>query len=148
MKQPITLSFEVDCEPAHAFDLWATRTSLWWPPSHSRSGDPDLQVLFEPRPGGRIVERASDGAEYTWGEVVVWEPPGRLEYLWHIYGERSHATHVAIAFEAQSAGTLITIVHSGWEQVAGGTELRKRNVEGWSGLVPHFESAVRAGHAG
>jgi activator of Hsp90 ATPase-like protein len=105
MTKPITLSFEVACDPAHAFDLWATRTSLWWPHSHSRSGDPDLTVTFEPRAGGRIFERTSEGIEYDWGEVVVWDPPNRLEYLWHIYGDRNQATDVTIVFEPRAGGT-------------------------------------------
>jgi len=64
MTEPITVTFEVACDPAHAFELWATRASLWWPHSHSRSGDPDLTVTFEPRAGGRIFERTPDGKEY------------------------------------------------------------------------------------
>jgi hypothetical protein len=141
MTQPITLSFEVACDPQHAFELWATRTSLWWPHSHSRSGDPDLTVTFEPRAGGRIFESTSDGKEYDWGEVVVWDPPRRLAYLWHIYGERSQATNVTIDFEPKAGGTLVSIVHHGWDRIPSGAELRQRNVGGWSDLLPHFERA-------
>jgi uncharacterized protein YndB with AHSA1/START domain len=141
MTQPITLSFEVACDPGHAFELWATRTSLWWPHSHSRSGDPRLTVTFEQRAGGRIFERTPDGKEYDWGEVVVWDPPRRLAYLWHIYGERSQATNVTIDFEPRAGGTLVSIVHDGWDRIPSGAELRERNVGGWSGLLPHFERA-------
>jgi uncharacterized protein YndB with AHSA1/START domain len=142
MRKPITLSFEVECDPSHAFDLWAARTSLWWPHSHSRSGDPDLTVTFEPRAGGRIFERTSGGIEYDWGEIIVWDPPRRLEYLWHIYGDRSQATEVTIVFEPRPGGTLVSIVHSGWDRIPQGAELRERNIAGWSGLLPHFERAV------
>src|SRR4029450_2723943 len=51
--QPIEIEFEVACSPEHAFDTWANRTSMWWPPSHSMSSAPGLVVTFEPRPGGR-----------------------------------------------------------------------------------------------
>jgi hypothetical protein len=70
---PIELRFEVACSPEHAFQVWATRTSLWWPHSHSRSGEPGLTVTFEPRPGGRVFERTPGGVEHDWGEVVAWE---------------------------------------------------------------------------
>jgi hypothetical protein len=76
--EPIELRFTVDCSPKHAFGVWATRTSLWWPHSHSVSGDPGLTVTFEPRPGGRIFERTRGGVEHDWGEVLAWEPPRRL----------------------------------------------------------------------
>jgi hypothetical protein len=141
MIRPISLSFEVACDQSQAFDLWTTRTSLWWPHPHSRSGDPDLTVTFEPRAGGRIFERTSDGNEFDWGEVVVWDPPRKLAYLWHIYGERSEATDVTVAFDPVPRGTLVSIVHSGWDRIPSGAELRERNVAGWSGVLPLFEKA-------
>jgi hypothetical protein len=73
--EPIEIEFEVACSPEHAFDTWANRTSMWWPPSHSMSSAPGLVVTFEPRPGGRIYERTPEGAEHDWGEVLAWEPP-------------------------------------------------------------------------
>jgi hypothetical protein len=75
--EPLELAFTVDCPPEHAFDLWANRTSLWWPKGHSVSADPGLVVTFEPRPGGRIYERTPAGEEHDWGEIVAWEPPRR-----------------------------------------------------------------------
>lgn len=72
---PLELRFTVGCSPAHAFDVWTSRTTLWWPKSHSVSGDPGLTVTIEPRRGGRIFERTPDGVEHDWGEVIVWQPP-------------------------------------------------------------------------
>jgi uncharacterized protein YndB with AHSA1/START domain len=77
---PLELSFGVDCPPERAFELWAERTSMWWPHGHSVSGEPGLTVAFEPRPGGRIYERTPAGEEHDWGEVLDWEPPRRLRY--------------------------------------------------------------------
>jgi uncharacterized protein YndB with AHSA1/START domain len=84
--------------------VWATRASLWWPHGHSRSGEPGLTVTFEPRPGGRIFERTPGGAEHDWGEVLAWEPPRRLAYLWHIYGPREDATEVEGHLRGQRRG--------------------------------------------
>ena len=82
--EPLELSFTVACPPEHAFAVWATRTSMWWPHGHSVSAAPGLTVTFEPRPGGRIYERTPAGEEHEWGEVLVWKPPHRLVYLWHL----------------------------------------------------------------
>jgi uncharacterized protein YndB with AHSA1/START domain len=142
--EPLELAFSVECRPEHAFAVWAERTSLWWPASHSVAGDPELTVTFEPRPGGRIYERSAAGEEHEWGEVVAWEPPRRLAYLWHLRQDRADATRVDITFAPVDAGTEVTIVHSGWERLgARGTGLRERNQRGWGGLVPHFEAFVR-----
>ena len=142
--EPLELAFTVACPPEHAFSVWAQRTSLWWPKGHSVSGDPELSVTFEPRPGGRIFERTPAGEEHDWGEVVEWEPPRRLAYLWHLRQDRADATRVEITFAACDDGTAVTIVHSGWERLGGrGPRLRERNGRGWAGLIPHFEAFVR-----
>jgi uncharacterized protein YndB with AHSA1/START domain len=140
--EPLELSFSVDCSPEHAFEVWATRTSLWWPHGHSVSADPGLTVTFEPRPGGRIYERTPDGSEHDWGEVLVWEPPHRLRYLWHLRFDRADATEVEIAFAPAADGTAVTITHRGWERLgAKGPERRERNQRGWGGLIPHYQQA-------
>jgi uncharacterized protein YndB with AHSA1/START domain len=137
--EPLELSFPVDCPPEHAFDVWATRASLWWPHGHSVSADPGLTVTFEPRRGGRIYERTPDGTEHDWGEVLDWEPPHRLRYLWHLRFDRADATEVEIGFAPTADGTAGTIVHRGWERLgAAGPERRERNRRGWDGLIPHY----------
>jgi uncharacterized protein YndB with AHSA1/START domain len=139
---PIELRFDVACSREHAFQVWATRTSLWWPHSHSRSGEPGLSVTFEPRAGGRIFERTPGGAEHDWGLVLAWEPPRRLAYLWHIYGGREDATEVEVTFAAAGEATTVTIVHRGWERLgARGPDLQGRNRQGWAGLLPHYRQA-------
>ena len=120
--EPLQLAFTVGCPPEHAFAVWAQRTSLWWPKSHSVSGDPELTVTFEPRPGGRIFERTPAGDEHDWGEVVAWEPPRRLAYLWHLRQDRADATHVEVSFAPADDGTAVTIVHSGWERLGARAE--------------------------
>jgi len=126
--EPIRIEFEVACSPAHAFDTWASKTSMWWPRSHSISSAPGLVVTFESRPGGRIYERTPDGTEHDWGEVPAWEPPRRLAYLWHLGTDRSRATEVDISFTGGDAGPA-------W---------RQRNLGGWSGLLSHYRQAAAA----
>jgi uncharacterized protein YndB with AHSA1/START domain len=140
--EPLLLEFTVDCPVERAFDLWARETSRWWPSGHSVSADPGLSVTFEPRPGGRIYERTPEGDEHDWGEVLVWDPPHRLEYLWHLRFDRSDATEVAVTFTQAGGGTAVTIVHSGWERLgAAGPERRERNRRGWAGVIEHFRAA-------
>jgi uncharacterized protein YndB with AHSA1/START domain len=143
LSEPIEVEFTVACSPAHAFEVWSGRFSQWWPRGHSRSGNPDLTVVLEPRPGGRIFEREPNGVEHDWGEVLDFEPPRRLRYLWHIYGERGEATEVDVTFAPDGDATNVRIVHSGWDRIGErGEELRRRNRAGWDGLVPHYLSAT------
>ena len=140
---PLELRFTVACPPEHAFALWAERTSLWWPHGHSVSAEPGLTVTFEPRAGGRIFERTPGGAEHDWGEVLAWEPPRRLVYLWHLRFDRADATEVEITFAPLPDGTLVRIEHRGWERLgAVAAERRERNRRGWAGVIEHYRRAA------
>ena len=141
--EPLRIEFTVACSPERAFEVWTGEISRWWPKGHSVSGDPGLTVTLEPGVGGRIFERTPEGAEHDWGEVLEWDPPRRLVYLWHLRFDRADATEVEITFSGESDETAVTIVHSGWERLgAAGAARRARNERGWAGLRPHFREAV------
>ena len=146
MIEPLRIVFEVACPPDHAFSVWTERISTWWPADHTVSAEPDLTVVLEGRPGGRIYERRSNGNEHDWGEVTVWEPPTRLGYTWHLKRDRADATEVEIRFTSSDAGrTRVEIVHRGWERLgAEGLSLRDRNGGGWATLLPHYVEATVA----
>jgi uncharacterized protein YndB with AHSA1/START domain len=141
--EPLELAFTVHTDPERAFRLWAAETSRWWPHGHSVSAQPGLTVTFEPHPGGRIYERTPEGVEHDWGEVVAWEPPHRLVYLWHLRFDRSDATEVEVTFTPQGEHTEVAIVHRGWERLgAKGPERRERNRRGWAGVIERYRLAV------
>jgi hypothetical protein len=144
--EPLRLSYEIACRPEHAFEVWTTRFTAWWPKGHSASGDPGTTVVLEPRLGGRIFERTPDGTEIDWGEVTLWNPPRRLGYLWHIARDRAEATTVELSFLDGADGTTrLEIVHSGWEALGpAGAEYREANTGGWGALLPTFVAAAEA----
>jgi uncharacterized protein YndB with AHSA1/START domain len=140
--EPLRLTLEVDCAPEDAFAVWTQRFSLWWPADHTVTGDPAL-VALEPRLGGRIYERGADGTEHEWGEITLWEPPGRLGYLWHLMRDRADATDVEITFRRDGSGTRVEIEHRGWQRLGAYAGVwRERNQVGWSTLLPHYVKAV------
>ena len=142
--EPLRLSFEVNCPAQHAFEVWTSKISRWWPADHTVSGAPGLEVVLEPRPGGRIYERTAVGAEFEWGEVSVWEPPRRLVYQWHLRRDRADATEVEITFvDTGNRSTRVEIEHRGWERLgAGGQAWRDANMGGWRTLLPHYVAQV------
>jgi uncharacterized protein YndB with AHSA1/START domain len=144
--EPIRLSFEVDCPPDHAFEVWTSGLGRWWPTDHTASGEDDTTVTLEGRVGGRIFERTTTGVEHDWGKVTIWEPPSRLGYLWHLRQDRADATDVEINFvPAGERKTRVDIEHRGWERLgARGEDLRDRNDGGWATLLPHFIGAAEA----
>jgi hypothetical protein len=141
---PLRLVLEVGCAPEHAFEVWTARISTWWPADPTVTGAGDLDVILEPRVGGRIYERTPDGTEHDWGWVTVWDPPGRLAYRWHLRRDRADATEVEIRFLSLAAGrTRVEIEHRDWERMgAEGPTWRDRNAGGWATLLPQYEAAV------
>src|SRR6478735_10186165 len=118
MSEPLVMSFDVACSAAHAFATWTACIDTWWPSDHTVSGDSAAQVVLEPGVGGRIFERAPDGREHDWGQVVRWDPPTDLAYLWHLGGAPESATHVAIRFHVLGAHTTrVEIEHTGRERL-------------------------------
>ena len=142
--ESLVFEFDVNCTVEHAFDVWTVDTSRWWPADHSFSGERGLTVQFEPRVGGRIFERTTKGEEYDWGEIVSWDPPKRLTYLWHLGSDRSDATEVEISFASSDVGTAVRIEHRGWERFGASAEERQaNNRKGWGAVVPLFEAAAQ-----
>lgn len=145
MIEPLIVELDLTCSAQHAFTTWTERFGQWWPAGHTTSGDPGATVHLEPRLGGRIFERASDGREIDWGEVTTWDPPLALGYLWHIRRTRDAATDVLVRFEDVTDGSKVRIEHAGWDRLADGAAWRDANLGGWSGLLPHFQSAAQQG---
>jgi uncharacterized protein YndB with AHSA1/START domain len=147
--EPLRLSLVVACPAEHAFNTWTTRATAWWPPDHTVSRQDSLEVVFEPRVGGRIFERTPAGMEIDWGEITAWEPPRRIAYSWHIATDRSNATDVEIVFnQLPDATTRVEIEHRGWERLgAKGQPWRDANRSGWDGVLPAYAAAC-AGIAG
>ncbi|HEX5188182.1 MAG TPA: SRPBCC domain-containing protein [Streptosporangiaceae bacterium] len=140
---PLRLSFEVACSPEHAFRVWTSRISTWWPRDHTVTGQAE-QVVMQGDVGGRIYERTADGAEHDWGEVTVWQPPARLAYVWHLGLDRARATEVDIRFVASGeSATTVEIEHRGWERLGKDAPAwRERNAAGWHSVLPHFQIAA------
>ena len=147
---PLRMAFDVGRPAAHAFAVWTEDIGRWWPADHTATGELDLSVVLEPRIGGRIYERTTDGREVDWGEILAWDPPQRFVYSWHLKRDRADATEVEIRFVPTSdASTRVEIEHRGWERLgAEGPTWRDRNRGGWNTLLPHYVAALTATRAG
>jgi uncharacterized protein YndB with AHSA1/START domain len=141
MTDPLVVEFEVGVPPTRAFDVWTRRCATWWPSSHTISGDPSA-ITFEPRRGGRIVEHASSGEEHDWGEVLEWDPPSRLRYLWHLFFDPSEATEIEVTFSPLGDRTAVRLEQRGWERLGdAGPARRTRTQQAWGTIGASFRRA-------
>jgi len=80
--------------------------------------------------------------------VVGWDPPHRLELLWHLFFPRSEATHVVVTFTAEGAGTRVRIEQTGWEALgSAGPARRERTQAGWAATTAGYRELLAAEYA-
>ena len=99
-------------------------------------------MVFEAREGGRLYERLSNGEECDWGEILVWDPPNRIVLTWHPgYEDPAEMTEIEVRFSAAGEGTLVELVHTGWERL-GERRASARNGynEGWNYVLGKYVS--------
>ena len=136
---------------AHAFDVFTSGLSRWWPTTHGVGKKPIRTVLMEPRLGGRWLEIADDGTETPVATITLWEPPHRFVMLWQINAQWKPDTlmrsEVDVRFSAEGPETTrVDLVHHKFETMGAeaGASLRKDVDGGWPGLMAHYvEEAER-----
>jgi uncharacterized protein YndB with AHSA1/START domain len=135
---------QVRLAPADAFDLFTRQLARWWPLAQfSCGGAESVDVQFEERVGGTVVERTRSGERHIWGTVTAWEPPHRFAMTWHPGCAAAEATRLAVAFSAaEGGGTEVHLLHDGWEARP---EAREGYDDGWDAVLATFVAAVTEG---
>jgi hypothetical protein len=97
------------CTPEHAFALFTTGASEWWPEERRHTNDPRSEIRMLST--GRFWERARDGHEVELGHVQLWDPPYRLVLDFYPGTDAQHPTRVVVTFAVDPDGTRVTIEH-------------------------------------
>jgi uncharacterized protein YndB with AHSA1/START domain len=130
----------VPATPERAFDLFTQSIHEWWPlPTHSVGEDRAVGVVFGEGVGGVIVETLSDGSNVVWGTVTTWEPPHRVIFTWHPGNPEAEAGTVEVTFTAgPSGGTVVELVHRGWDRRPDGALAKTNYDTGWDTVIQQF----------
>jgi uncharacterized protein YndB with AHSA1/START domain len=141
--EAITKEIRVDATPETAFAVFTERIGEWWPLGRYSIYGADATVAFE---GDRIVERSPGGEESVWGEVLEFEASARVRFTWHPgRPDDEEPTEVEVTFAADDDGTLVTLVHSGWERVSEERRAGRADyADGWPAVLELYrENATR-----
>jgi uncharacterized protein YndB with AHSA1/START domain len=133
----IEVSIEVDAPPDEAFRIFTEDMASWWPPEHHLlSGTLDAMIV-EPRAGGHIYDRNTDGDECHWGRVLAFDPPERFRFSWAINPQWQLETDMAKTSEVE-----VRFVAEGSQRTRVILEHRHldRHGEGWEGMRQGVES--------
>ena len=74
----------VEAPIEQAFAVFTERFGEVKPREHNLLRAPIEKTVFEPRVGGHIYDRGTDGSECHWARVLAYEPPHRVVFSWDI----------------------------------------------------------------
>jgi Activator of Hsp90 ATPase homolog 1-like protein len=142
---PVRKSVHVKVPIAHAFEVFTSGVSRWWPTTHSIGKQPVKTVQLEPRLSGRWLEIAEDGTETCAATIIVWEPPHRFVMLWQISAQwkpdAAMKSEVDVRFTADGPdATYVELLHHKFETMGAeaGASMRRDVDGGWPGLMALF----------
>jgi hypothetical protein len=142
---PVRKTVHVKVPIAHAFEVFTSGLTRWWPHDHGVGKKPIQKVLMEPRLGGRWLEISEDGTETPVATITVWEPPRRFVLLWQINSkwqpDATMKSEVDVRFTTDGPeATHVELVHHKFETMGAeaGASMRKDVDGGWPALIGLF----------
>ncbi|HUP49746.1 MAG TPA: SRPBCC family protein [Thermoanaerobaculia bacterium] len=147
---PVRKEIVVDAPAERAFRVFTSRFDKWWPRDHHILEAPLVNVVLEPRAGGRWYEVAADGSECDWGNVLIWDPPRRLLLAWQLDGDWKYdpalITELEIRFIALGPMTTrVELEHRNMERFGGKAAATRATLDsphGWSTHLGLFAEAA------
>jgi uncharacterized protein YndB with AHSA1/START domain len=124
-----------------AFTVFTDRFGDFKPPEHNMLGVPIAETVFEPKVGGNIYDRGTDGSECRWARILAFDPPHRVVFswdigpTWQVETDPDLTSEVEVTFIAEAPDrTRVELEHrhlerhgSGWESIRDGVA----HDEGW-----------------
>jgi uncharacterized protein YndB with AHSA1/START domain len=151
----VRTSIVVDAPIERAFTVFTAGIGSWWNPGHHIIEGELAEMVFEPRVGGNVYDRAVDGSECRWSRVLAYEPPDRVVFSWDINTEWKVETdpektsEVEVRFIAEAADrTRVELEHRNLERHGEGWERHRDAVGspgGWGAGLKGFAEAVGRG---
>jgi uncharacterized protein YndB with AHSA1/START domain len=147
----VTTQTLVDAPIDHAFRVFTEGIGSWWDPGHHILEAELAEMVFEPRVGGHIIDRGTDGSECRWARVLAYEPPRRVCFSWDINlrwqleTDPAKASEIEVTFTEEAPDrTRVVLTHSHLDRHGEGWESMRDAVgSGWT--LEHF-AEVAAKH--
>lgn len=137
---PVKQTIVVEAPIARAFKIFTEEFGCFKPPEHNMLGVQIAETVFEPRVGGHIYDRGTDGSECRWARVLAYEPPHRvllswdISPRWQIETDPEKTSEWEVRFTAETPNrTRVELEHRKLERHGGGWEGVRDGVAGDQG---------------
>jgi uncharacterized protein YndB with AHSA1/START domain len=74
----------VEAPIARAFKVFTEDFGKFKPAEHNMLGVEIAETVFEPKVGGFLYDRGTDGSVCRWARVLAYDPPNRVLLSWNI----------------------------------------------------------------
>ena len=150
----VRTSIVVDAPADRAFSVFTDDIASWWNPDHHIIEAPLAGMVFEPRVGGHVYDRGTDGSECRWARVLAYEPPERVVFSWDISAEWKLETdlektsEVEVRFVAEAPDrTRVELEHRHLERHGDGWEGVREGVgadQGWPLYLQRYGDLLKS----
>jgi uncharacterized protein YndB with AHSA1/START domain len=138
----VRTSIVVDAPIERAFSVFTADMGRWWPKEHHILPGELADTVFEPRVGGAITDRGTDGSECRWARVLAYAPPDRVVFswdvslAWEVETDPERASEVEVRFVEEEPGrTRVELEHRGLDRHGAGWEEMRSAIaspDGWA----------------
>jgi uncharacterized protein YndB with AHSA1/START domain len=145
-------SIVVEAPIERAFRVFTEDFGAFKPPEHNLLAVPIAETVFEPRVGGHLYDRGTDGSECRWARVLAYEPPDRVVFTWDIGPEWQLETdldktsEVEVRFIAETPErTRVELEHRHLDRHGEGWPFLREGVagdEGWPLYLQRYADVV------
>jgi len=135
-----------------AFHAFTHEMSGWWDPDHHILEGELADMVIEPKVGGHIYDKGTDGTECRWATVLAYDPPHRFAFSWNISldwkleTDMEKTSEVEITFTDEGDHTRVQLEHRNIEKHGDGWEKMGEAVGspgGWPGGLQRFANYLR-----
>jgi uncharacterized protein YndB with AHSA1/START domain len=136
----VTTSIDVQAPVERAFRVFTEGIGSWWNPDHHILQAELAEMVFEPRVGGHIIDRGTDGSECRWSRVLAYEPPRRvcfswdISVRWEVESDPAKTSEIEVTFTPEGPDrTRVVLTHRHLDRHGDGWEnMRDAVRSGWS----------------
>ena len=138
--EPLRKQLKVGLSQEQAFRLFTEGIHKWWPLlTHSVGEEQADSCYFEGWVGGRVMEVLKDGSESEWAKVLQWKPFESFKLHWYPGREPDTAQEVTVTFREMEGGTLVELVHVGWETLGDRAQATRAGYDsGWDFVLAKY----------
>ena len=148
----VQLQIEVDVAQERAFQVFTERFDEIKPREYNLLAVDIAETVFEPRIGGHVYDRGTDGSECRWARVLEFEPPRRfviswdIDVEWQLEPDLDKTSEVEVRFVPVSpTRTRVELDHRMLERHGAGWESYRESLAGdggWSVFLERFRAAA------